>query len=108
MSNIKGTSNADQDKNTLDNFCQALFKGVKIVDRKYYFCYTIGTDFKKKIQKSESFENIKKSQLLEIAQRVYDNYDSRDKMNKQIKNIPEVKARAMRKEEEKPMPCHKW
>lgn len=106
MSNLNGTSNTDQDKDALDKFCQALFKGLKVVDRKYYFCYTIGTGFKK-IQKSERFENINKSQLLEIAQRVYDNYDSRDKMNKQIKNIPEVKARDMRKEEEKPMPCRK-
>lgn len=45
------------------------------------------------IQKLESFENINKSQLLEIAQWVYKNYDSRNKMNKQIKEIPWVKTR---------------
>lgn len=56
------------------------------MSRKYYFCYTIGTDFKKKIQKLESFENINKIQLLEIAQRVYDNYDSRDKIPQRWKS----------------------
>lgn len=63
-------------------YARPFFKGVKTIDRKYYFCYTIGTDFKKKIQKLESFENINKSQLLEIPQKVYDSYDSRNKMNK--------------------------
>lgn len=81
MFNLNGTSNTDQGKDALDNSCQVLFKVIKTVGRKYSFCYAIGTDFKKKIQKLESFENINKFQLLEIAQRVYDNYDSRDKIS---------------------------
>lgn len=51
------------------------------------------------IQKLESFENINKSQLLEIAQWVYKNYDSRNKMNKKIKEIHGWKPETPRGEE---------